>query len=270
MGKREELFIAFGVILFLLLAAGLYWLCRVRSRRAVDSALEEIRLTGLVPGLQGIQFSADGVLGPAGATEPTWEGAVVVLDTSDAPLREVYPNTELFCALGIAGTPVPESVRDYCGDFPILRGPEGCLPSGKSWSVLHICPLGLHDPVQPGQEGVAELEESLSQVAQIYVSGWGLHRDFDKRCAGGEVDLTVLMTVPFSDANSGIMSRAGQVQHFASCLAVASRQNPGKMSSGPRFKLCCDGEEMRRICTEAAYNATREIDKHWGKAGAAR
>ncbi|ABD46133.1 hypothetical protein [Neorickettsia sennetsu] len=256
MGKREELFIAFGVILFLLLAAGLYWLCRVRSRRAVDSALEEIRLTGLVPGLQGIQFSADGVLGPAGATEPTWEGAVVVLDTSDAPLRGVYPDTPLWRVFRLVDKDVPQGTLEAFGRHSFLDGPQIRSSSGTTiCTVTHVCPGDLHTPAQPGRAGVAKVKGALRQVAEKYACLCAMQL-YGGRSTYEGLPVTVLMTVPFSEVNNGIMPKVEQARYFAGCLAVASSRYPGRRSHVP-FKLCCDGEEMRRICTDAAYNAAR-------------
>ncbi|ACT69109.1 conserved hypothetical protein [Neorickettsia risticii str. Illinois] len=262
MGTNEKIWIACGVVGFLLLlalAAGLYWLCKARARRAVESTLEDVRVTGLVPGMEGVLFSSDELLGPAGATEPTWDSDVVILDTSSGALgRECYSeDNELYRVLGIAGREIDEDVRKNVGRSSFVCGPKGCTSAGYKWSLVHVCPPGLHNP-SGFTDPRDEVYEAVSEAAQSLFS-YSLLRHVDEIVNTREADrgLTILIQVPFSEPHGEVVSKHGQAKIFAECFAVIGTPAV-RERLGARVKVCCGDEETRGICAEAVFRVNRD------------
>ncbi|ACT69110.1 hypothetical protein ACJZTR_00460 [Neorickettsia risticii] len=267
MGTNEKIWIACGVVAFLLflgLAAGLYWLCKVAARQPVDAALEEVKITGLVPGVEGVLFSSDELLGPAGATEPTWDSDVVILDTSLSVLSsEAYPfvgeQGPLYRALGVAGREIKQSVKQKIASQGVSVGAESFTSSGMNCVLVHVCPSGLHDHDVTADPGTA-VRNALMGAAQALFSEEivrcieDMRRDWTP--AGREI--IVLVHLPFSGVHSAVMSREEQARYFAKCMIGIPVVDVCKQL-GVKVKVCCGGKELQAVCAEAAYEAMAEL-----------
>ncbi|ACT69111.1 hypothetical protein ACJZTR_00465 [Neorickettsia risticii] len=267
MGTNEKIWIACGVVGFLLLlalAAGLYWLCKARARRAVDATLEDVKVTDLVPGVEGVLFSSDELLGPAGATEPTWDSDVIILDTTlGVPTFGRYPirgsKAVFYRALGIAGRVVGEDVRQRALQSEVVVSSEGCTRSGMNWALAHIFCSQLYSAAVDDNSEI-DLRNTLMNVAQAVFSE-GVAKCVDdmrrNRSPSGR-GITVLVHLPFSSARSAVMSREEQAEYFAGCLAEAAISNV-RGRFGAKIKVCCGSEELRALCTETVRRTVEEL-----------